>query len=80
MIWVNQNIASFGGNPAKVTMQVASFGRNLDPDTGTLTSARSWGGSAGSVSVALHMVTNGGDAEGLFRGTFMVGHFNQNRL
>ncbi|KAJ7238724.1 carotenoid ester lipase precursor [Mycena rebaudengoi] len=50
MIWVKQNIASFGGNPAKVTI---------------------WGGSAGSVSVALHMVTNGGDAEGLFRGAAM---------
>jgi carboxylesterase type B len=29
---VNENIASFGGNPAKITMQVASFGGNLDPD------------------------------------------------
>lgn len=31
----------------------------------------SWGESAGAISVALHMVTNGGDAEGLFRGAFM---------
>ena len=32
----------------------------------------SWGQSAGAISVALHMITNGGDTEGLFRGAFMV--------
>ena len=31
----------------------------------------SWGESAGAMSAALHMVTNGGDTEGLFRGAFM---------
>ena len=31
----------------------------------------SWGESAGAISVALHMITNGGDTEGLFRGAFM---------
>lgn len=30
-----------------------------------------WGESAGATSAALHMVTNGGDTEGLFRGAFM---------
>ena len=31
----------------------------------------SWGESAGAMSVALHMLVNGGDTEGLFRGAFM---------
>ena len=31
----------------------------------------SWGESAGSVSVALQMITNGGRSEGLFHGAFM---------
>ena len=31
----------------------------------------SWGESAGAISAALHMVANGGDTEGLFRGAFM---------
>ena len=32
---------------------------------------RSWGESAGAISVGLHMIANGGDNEGLFRGAFM---------
>ena len=31
----------------------------------------SWGESAGAISVGLHMITNGGNTEGLFRGAFM---------
>ena len=31
----------------------------------------SWGNSAGAMSAALQMVTNGGDTEGLFHGAFM---------
>ncbi len=31
----------------------------------------SWGESAGAISVALHMVVNKGDQEGLFRGAIM---------
>ena len=31
----------------------------------------SWGESAGAISVALQMITNGGDSQGLFRGAFM---------
>lgn len=31
----------------------------------------SWGESAGAISAALHMVTNDGNTEGLFRGAFM---------
>ncbi|KAI0671152.1 carotenoid ester lipase precursor [Trametes maxima] len=30
-----------------------------------------WGESAGAISVALHLITNGGDTQGLFRGAFM---------
>lgn len=30
-----------------------------------------WGESAGAISVALHMLMNGGDPGGLFRGAFM---------
>ncbi|KAI0060460.1 alpha/beta-hydrolase [Artomyces pyxidatus] len=30
-----------------------------------------WGESAGAISTSLHMVTNGGDTEGLFRGAIM---------
>ena len=30
-----------------------------------------WGESAGAISVGFHMVTNGGDPEGLFRGAVM---------
>lgn len=37
----------------------------------TTTTLRSWGESAGAISVALHMVANGGNAEGLFRAAFM---------
>ena len=33
----------------------------------------SWGESAGAISVALHMVTNGGNPDGLFRAAFMEG-------
>ena len=34
--------------------------------------AHRWGESAGAISVALQMLTNGGDTEGLFRGAFML--------
>ena len=33
---------------------------------------RSWGESAGAVSVGTHLVVNGGDPAGLFRGAIMV--------
>ena len=31
----------------------------------------SWGPSAGAISIATQMITNGGDPEGLFRGAIM---------
>ncbi|KAI0703918.1 alpha/beta-hydrolase [Earliella scabrosa] len=47
-----------------IKKHIAAFGG--DPDKVTL-----WGASAGAVSVALQMVTNGGNTEGLFRGAIM---------
>lgn len=35
---------------------------------------RRWGESAGAISAALQMTTNGGDVQGLFRGAFMVSY------
>ncbi|KAF7792591.1 hypothetical protein EIP86_003685 [Pleurotus ostreatoroseus] len=34
-------------------------------------SSHSWGQSAGAISIGLHLVANGGNNEGLFRGAFM---------
>jgi acetylcholinesterase len=65
---VQKYISEFGGDPEKVTMcavlSLVSFRHKRSR-------ARSWGESAGAVSVGLQMVTNGGNAEGLFRGAFM---------
>lgn len=37
----------------------------------SLPRTRRWGESAGAISVAMHLLTNGGNTEGLFRGAFM---------
>ncbi|KAI0322092.1 carotenoid ester lipase precursor [Amylostereum chailletii] len=47
-----------------VQKYIANFGG--DPEKVTI-----WGESAGAISVALHMITNGGDTEGLFRAAIM---------
>ncbi|KIY52398.1 alpha/beta-hydrolase [Fistulina hepatica ATCC 64428] len=47
-----------------VQKYISAFGG--DPDKVTI-----WGESAGAISAALHMITNGGDTEGLFRAAFM---------
>ncbi|KZV76204.1 carotenoid ester lipase precursor [Peniophora sp. CONT] len=47
-----------------VQRYISSFGG--DPSKVTI-----WGQSAGAISVAMHMVANNGDNEGLFRGAFM---------
>ena len=41
----------------------------------TLKRAFRWGQSAGAISVGLHMLYNGGNTEGLFRGAFMQSGF-----
>ncbi|KAI0787376.1 carotenoid ester lipase precursor [Fomes fomentarius] len=47
-----------------VQKYISAFGG--DPTKVTI-----WGESAGAISVALHMIANGGNTEGLFRGAFM---------
>nr|VWO96474.1 Carboxylic ester hydrolase (EC [Ganoderma boninense] len=47
-----------------IQKHIADFGG--DPEKVTL-----WGPSAGAISSALHMITNNGNAEGLFRGAIM---------
>lgn len=81
--WVQKYIGAFGGDPTKVTMFVQLLPYHqprfhtciqiltIFCFTPCSLPSYSWGESAGAISVALHMLTNGGDTEGLFRGAFM---------
>lgn len=69
--WVQKYINAFGGDPTKVTMYVYLEIKHITITTKGLYESISWGESAGAISVALQMLTNGGDTEGLFRGAFM---------
>ncbi|KAJ7230185.1 Alpha/Beta hydrolase protein [Mycena pura] len=67
MRWVQKYISNFGGDPSKVTMYAARIF-----SCGYVTNLlSSWGESSGAVSVAMHMLANDGDTEGLFRAAFM---------
>ncbi|KAI0334608.1 carotenoid ester lipase precursor [Cubamyces sp. BRFM 1775] len=73
--WIQKYISQFGGDPTKVTMCVPKSS-HLPRTPHALTNHDDllpgrWGESAGSQSVAFHMVTNGGDNEGLFRAGWM---------
>ncbi|KAF9220275.1 COesterase-domain-containing protein [Gyrodon lividus] len=68
LYWVKY-ISAFGGDPTKVTSYSSTFLRpHVTNANGTLAS---WGESAGAASVALQMVMNGGNTDGLFRAAFM---------
>ena len=49
-------------------MSNTSYHASFVPSTD---SGHSWGESAGAISVALHLVTNNGNQDGLFRGAIM---------
>ncbi|KAJ7834986.1 Alpha/Beta hydrolase protein [Mycena olivaceomarginata] len=72
--WVQKYIPAFGSDPTKVTMYdpfCAWIGEYSD------TRPYSWSESAGAISVALQMLTNGGDTEGLFRaGVFRLPRYS----
>lgn len=70
--WVRQYISAFGGDPDKITMCVQPYDSHIHVRKGYSTYLHSsWGESAGAISVALHMIANRGDHEGLFRAGFM---------
>lgn len=55
-----------------MSISTAVRGEKTDHESlSDLLSIYSWGQSAGAISVGLQMVTNGGNAEGLFQGAFM---------
>lgn len=58
---------SYQSHHVKTSSRTVIFNQ-VDKDAAMISS---WGASAGAVSVALHMVTNGGNPDGLFRAAFM---------
>lgn len=68
--WIQKHISAFGGDPTKVTMYGAIIPTFLYSLL-TFAAESRWGESAGAISAALHLVANGGNNEGLFRGAFM---------
>jgi acetylcholinesterase len=67
--WIQKYISAFGGDPSKVTMSVHYL--VCGSSSVSLSFYDSWGESSGAISVALHMLVNKGDHEGLFRGAIM---------
>ena len=71
--WVQKYISAFGGDPRKVTMYDFSLPALYVIYVVSDSHLRltSWGESAGAISVAMHMLHNDGDTDGLFRAAFM---------
>ena len=67
--WIQKYVGAFGGDPTKVTLYVI---RSLIIDRfHSQRLINRWGESAGAISVAMQMLVNGGNTEGLFRAGFM---------
>ena len=72
--WTRRYISHFGGDPKRVIMYAtcSSFPYSRRSLIFFLLSV---GQSAGAISIGLHMIANGGNTDGLFRGAVMVSAF-----